>query len=294
MSTAETSLRLVREILESRQERFAWKTAKYLSAQLRKRGCAIDAKSLDALLVEHARSPGSVLRYSAFPARKNLDVLWGHKKVVGELASLPNLTLDEEHEFFGPCTVAETAPWCFLSHNYHDLDVVFQIRDRLLQRGYGVWVFEAEIGIHAHISDEVQRGLEISNLFLLYASRHALQSRWVLKEMLTALGGQLRPYVMVSSQDRQLAEFFVSWLSEGWNDIDLAAETERLTSGIERPEEQVAATDVVTLLESMRDHCPVQERRLVIYTPQGRETQSLPWEHSRLFDFDTAFPHAGM
>ena len=291
MTTAGTALDQVCDILASRQERFAWKTAKYLSGQLKKHGCSIDPEVLDNLLIEHARSPGAVLRYSAFPARKNLDTLWGHKDLVGDLASLPNLTLDEEHEFFGPCNVAETAPWCFLSHNYHDLGTVWEIRNRLLERGYGVWVFEAEIGIHAHIAGAVQEGLAKSELFVVYASRYALQSRWVIKEMLTAVQGDLRPYVIVNWKDKELGDFFASWLTTGWADVDLAQETDRLLANIPEPEEQVAVTDVVTLLESMKDLCPEAERRLVIYAAEEEEDPiQLPLDHRQLFDFDTAFP----
>ncbi len=291
MTDSETTLAQVIEILESREERFAWKTAKYLAGQLRKSGLAIDAEALDALLIEHARLPEAVLRYSAFPARKNLDTLWGHKDIVGELASLPNLTLDEEHAFFGPCRVAENALWCFLSHNHHDLDTVWAIRSRLLERGYGVWVFEAEIGIDAHIGDAVQQGLARSDLFVVYASRHALQSRWVIKEMLVGLQGDMRPYVVVDWKDRELCEFFASWLTTGWADVDIAAKTDLLLAGIPEPTEQVAVTDVVTLLQGMRDLCPEQERRLVIYAEEGEEDLApLPFEHERLFDFDTAFP----
>ena len=291
MSNAKTALRHVCDILESRQERFAWKTAKYLSSQLETRGCSIETEDLETLLIEHARSPGAVLRYSAYPARKNLDTLWGHKNLVGKLASLPNLTLDEQHEFFGPCDVAETAPWCFLSHNYHDLDTVWDIRKRLLNRGYGIWVFEAEIGIHAHIGNAVKDGLDRSDWFVIYASRYALQSRWVIKEMLQGIQGELKPYVIVHWNDRPLVEFFASWLTTGWADADLEEKTRALLAGIPEPEEQVATTDVVTLLQSMRDMCREDERRLVIYAPQGEEDQiQRPLAHERLFDFDTAFP----
>jgi hypothetical protein len=291
MTIAETALRHVCDILASRQERFAWKTAKYLSSQLKKRGCSIDPKALDTLLIEHAKSPRAFLRYSAFPARNNLDTLWGHKALVGELASLPNLTLKEAHEFFGPCSVAETAPWCFLSHNYHDLKTVWEIRNRLIKRGYGVWVFEAEISIHAHIAEAVQEGLAKSDLFLVYASRYPLQSRWVVKEMLTALRGDLQSYVIVNWEDRELRDFFASWLTTGWANVNLNHMTDRLLADIPKPEEQVAVTDIVTLLQSMRDICPEAKRKLVLYAAEGEEYGvQRPLDHPHLYDFDTAFP----
>lgn len=290
MGQGKEILRRVCEILGSRQERFAWKTARYLAKQLGKDGLAIKAEALDKLLEDYAESDNAVVRYSAFPARRNLDTLWGHKAIVGELTSLPRLTLEEEHEFFGPCTVPEGAPWCFLSHSHRDLKTVSEIRERLLERQYGVWIFEAEIALDTRIADEVRKGLQESNLFLVYASRFALQSRWVLKEILAGLAAEKKPHVIVNVDDPDLVDFFVSWLTTGWEGIDLNQESQRLLEGIPPPREQVAITDVPILLRSMRDECPESERRIVLYSgDRNSQIRNLP-AHPRLYTFDRAFP----
>lgn len=290
MARNEEILQRVCGILGSRREKYAWKTARYLAGQLRKEHLGIAPKALDALLEEYAESDDAVIRYSAFPARRNLDTLWGHKSIVGELDQLPRLTLDEEHEFFGRCRVSGEAPWCFLSHNHRDLKTVVEVRDHLLERGYGVWIFEAEIALHTRISDEVRKGLENSDRFLVYASRFALQSRWVLKEILTGLSAEKTPHVIVNVNDPDLVDFFVSWLTTGWEGIDLNWESRRLLEGIAEPKEQVAITPVATLLGAMRDMCPESERRLVLYPGDlNRRGDDLP-VHPHLYTFDQAFP----
>ena len=289
MSEKERAFELACEILASRQERFAWKTAKYLSKQLRERGCPIGKKELEDLLIVHSRSRGRVVRYSSFPAKKSLDLLWGHVLLVGELKTLPNITLDTEHEYYDPCDVSEDAPWCFLSHSYRDLKTVLDIRDKLLAWGYGVWIFEAEISEQARIHDEVQEGLNRSQIFVVYVSRQSLGSRWVLKEMLVAFNTEhLKPYVVINGSDQELISFFHKWLASGWANVDLREETERLLCGIDEPDETVATTEIPALLEGMTN-CPVENRHLVIYHNDPSAEELEPQWDPKPLSFDRAF-----
>jgi len=249
MFEKERAFELACEILESRQERYAWKTAKYLSKQLCDRGCLIEKKEPEDLLIAHSRSRERVLRYSSFPAKKSLDLLWGHVSLVAELKTLPNITLDKAHEFYDPCEVPDDATWCFLSHSHRDLKPVLDIRDKLLARGYGVWIFEAEIAEQARITDEVQYGLNRSQIFIVYVSRQSLGSRWVLNEMLVAFNSEhLKPYVVVNRSDQELISFFQKWLVSGWANVNLMEETERLLRGVDEPDESVAITDIPSFL----------------------------------------------
>ncbi len=290
MSENDRAFELACEILASRQERFAWKTAKYLSKQLRERGCTIGKKQLEDLLVAHSRSRKRVVRYSSFPAKKSLDLLWGHVSLVDELEGLPSITLDTEHELYDPCDVPENAPWCFLSHSHGDLNPVLDIRDKLLSRGYGVWIFEAEISEQVKITHEVQQGLSRSQMFIAYVSRQSLSSRWVLKEMLVAFNAEhLKPYVVINGSDRELISFFHTWLVSNWANVDLCEETERLLRGIDGPDERVATTGIPALLEGMMN-CPVENRNLVIYYEDLSAEELEPEWDPKPRSFDSAFP----
>src|SRR5829696_2643580 len=236
----ERALKIVSEILANRQERYAWKTAKYLSKQLGRRGCPISKEKLEDLLIAYTQTPNREIRYSSFPAKKSLGLLWGHVSLIGELRMLPNVDLEAEHEYYDPCDMPADVPWCFLSYSHRDLKTILEIRDKFLVRGYGAWIFEAEISEQARITEEVQRGLAQSQIFIVYVSRRSLMSRWVLKEMLVAFNNEyLEPFVVVDAGDRELASFFHKWLVSGWADVNLWEETMHLLSGIDEPEERV-------------------------------------------------------
>lgn len=90
----ERAFKPVCEILESRQERYTWKTAKYLNRQLSNRGCPIGKKEIGDLLIDHSRSRGRTVRYSSSPARKSPDLLWDPISFVDELKTLHRMPLD--------------------------------------------------------------------------------------------------------------------------------------------------------------------------------------------------------
>jgi hypothetical protein len=284
------ALRIVSEILANRQERYAWKTAKYLSKQLGRRGCHISKEKLEDLLIDHTQTPNREIRYSIFPAKKSLDLLWGHVSLIGELRTLPNVDLDTEHEYYDPSDVPADAPWCFLSHSHRNLKTVLEIRDKLRARNYGAWLFEAEISEQARITEEVKKGLAQSQIFIVYMSRQSLMSRWVLKETLVAFNNEyLEPFVVVDAGDRELTSFFHKWLVSGWADVDLWEETRRLLSGLEEPEERVATTEIPGLLVDWA-HLRVDRRHLVLYPDLPLAMDPLlEWDPKPL-TFDEAFP----
>jgi hypothetical protein len=291
MCDDDRALDLVSQILANRQERYAWKTAKYLSKQLGKRGCHISKEKLEDLLIAYTtETPNPEIRYSSFPAKRTLDLLWGHVSLIGELSTLPNVDLDTEYEYYDPNNVLADAPWCFLSHSHHDLKTVLEIRDKLLARGYGVWIFEAEIPVQARITEEVQRGLAQSQSFIVYVSRRSLMSRWVLKETAVAFNNEhLEPFVVVDAEDRELTSFFHKWLVSGWADVNLWEETGHLLSGIDEPEESVATTEIPVLLEELAN-CRADRRHLVLHADVPSTIDPfLEWDPKPL-TFDKAFP----
>jgi hypothetical protein len=286
MCDNDRALKLVSQILANRKKRYAWKTAKYLSKQLGTRGCHISKEKLEDLLIAYTQTPNRKIRYSSFPAKRTLDLLWGHVSLIGELPILPNVDLETAHEYYDPCDVPVKTPWCFLAHSHHDLKIVLEIRDKLLARGYGAWIYEGEVPKKARITDEVQRGLAQCTIFIVYMSRRSLTSRWVLKETIVAFNTKhLQPFVVVDAGDRELTSFFHKWLVSGWADVNIYEETMPLLSGIDEPEEREANTDIPTLLRDWAN-CLAGRRHLVLYpdVPYPDVPLTMP------LTFDEAFP----
>ncbi len=157
MTDTDRALELVEEILAA-SPRYPWKTARYLARKLRERDCRVTPAALEDALLEHARSPGRRIRYSFFPARKTLDLLWGHVREVNDFERLPDPALADQVGEFEPCALPDEAPWYFLSHSFRDLKAVRDIREQLIARGYGVWIAEAEVFLGDMISYKVQEG----------------------------------------------------------------------------------------------------------------------------------------
>ena len=91
-------------------------------------------------------------------------------EVVNDSANLPEPHLEAEFGEFDRCTVPNERPWCFLSHSFRDLPRVKLIYDRLLERGYGVWLAEAEVMTGLMIVKAVQEGLDLCDRFVLVAT----------------------------------------------------------------------------------------------------------------------------
>lgn len=250
--------------------RYPWKTARYLSQVLaNKRGFRIGPKTLEKALLEHARSKTRQVRYSFFPARKTLDLLWGHVRNINDFEALPDPFLEPDEGFltevgeFKPCELSEDAPWCFLSHNFRDLDAVRKLRRGLIDRGYGVWIAEAEIFEGDMITHKVQDGLERSHRFVLYMTRKSLGSRWVLKEAGVAINRwNLPPTIVADGNDPELVELFRPWLEGEWEAGPLATEIDRLL--VDANEEPAATMLPELLIGALRD-VPRERRRVVVY-----------------------------
>jgi len=259
--------------LLKRADRYPWKTARYLSRQLPD-DLRIGAGALENALLEHARSPERVVRYSFFPARKTLDLLWGHVDNVRDFAKLPAPFLEPDPTFlteageFESCHLPDDATWCFLSHNFRDIAAVRELRERLVARGYGVWIAEAEILRGAMITEAVQKGLERADRFLLYVTRRSLGSRWVLKEAGVAVNRwKLPPTVVVDGTDPELVGLFRPWVEADWDNQWLFREMDRLLTDVH---EEPAATFLPDLLVGALRDVPRADRRVVIHpAPEG-------------------------
>ncbi|MGD9373175.1 MAG: TIR domain-containing protein [Desulfobacterales bacterium] len=285
MTDIERALAMAAKILYD-AKKYPWKTARYLSVRLRDEGCSIGAKTLEKALIEHSRSTDRVIRYSFFPARKTLDLLWGHIDNIQNFDNLPEPFLNPGSDFleevgdFKQCNLPENAPWYFLSHNFRDLPTVRIIREDLISRGYGVWIAEAEIFHGDMITQKVQEGLEKSHQFLLYMTPLSLGSRWVLKEAGVAINRwKLPPIILISAEDQALINLFQPWLEKEWDEAWLCREIDKILIDAN---EEPAATMLPDLIIGALRNVPHEQRQVVIY-PTPREPKPGYSIYERLF-----------
>lgn len=279
MSNGEQAVARVAEILAG-SEQYPWKTARYLSKKLSAEGLRISAEDLEKALLAHAKELGRKVRYSFFPARKSLDLLWGHIDVVHDASRLPDPHLESEFGDFEPCDMPEDRVWCFLSHSFRDLPQVKEIYDDLRERGYGVWLAEAEVLTGMMIVKAVQQGLELCDRFVLYASRNSLGSRWVLKEGLQAIERwDMQVTVIVDGRDDSMGSLFEDWLEDLWND----SLEERVNKLVADVPQDPAATMLSDLLIAGLGTLPV-DRRVVVLSPFPESKAG-----TRFRTFDDAF-----
>jgi len=264
----------------STRERLPWKTAAYLCRVLRKKlDFGISPKALETLLL--SRMGDGPVRYSQYPGRQSLALIWGHVNNVGELDELWDIHLDEKlmREEIGnieDCTAHETFEWIFLSHSFADFDAVSELRDVLFKLGYGVWIAETQIFHGDRIVDRVQAGLERSQRFALYATRASLRSRWVLKEGgVAARRWRLPATVIADRSDSELVAFFRAWVEDGWNPETLWRISELFPDA---PVDPVAATDISQLIVTALSET-VAEQRVVVLYPEHPDDVRTPIEH---------------
>ena len=280
MSDSESVVDLVADLLvESKQ--YPWKTARYLSGWLSDQGCEVSPGALEDALLEHANRADRRVRYSFFPARKSMDLLWGHVDVVNNPKNLPGPHLEEGYGDFQPCDALEEVEWCFLSHSFRDLSKTRKIYDHLLKRGYGVWLAEAEVMTGAMIVRAVHEGMELCDRFVLHATPESLGSRWVLKEGIEAVSRMSMPVtIIIDEDDEKIGALFDDWLGGRWGG-DLERRLQDLVS--DSPPDP-AATQLSDLLVAGLGQVP-EDRRVVLQMKRAEDGSAPDFR-----DFDLEFP----
>lgn len=271
MTCIATAVEKAGELLRDRP-RFPWKTAAWLSRELRKHGVRVAPGALEAALLGEAGRDGRQVRYSVYPGRRTLDLIWGHVDHVGDRASLPPPTLEpdpalaEQLGEIAPCAVPDGAPWCFLSHNFHDVRTALAVRKELIGRGYGVWLAETEILQGEMITASVQEGLGRADVFVVLMSGNALASRWVLKESGVAIRQLAHPpVVVVDGAEPAVASLFADWVRGTWSaDRDARIDAIAVEKGHEP-----SATLLGELLSAF-DEVPMGQRMVLLHPPQNR------------------------
>ncbi len=83
-------------------------------------------------------------------------------------------------------------PRVFLSHSSRDKKLVARLAEDLTAEGIGVWLDAGEILPGDSIAQEIQKGLEASNLVVLVLSRASVRSGWVDKEWQSRIGREAK------------------------------------------------------------------------------------------------------
>ena len=192
--------------------------ARYLNTE---KSLNTTAAEVEELLI-HAMgcSPECGIRYSYYPSRKTLDVLWGHTDVVGHQQFLPDLERMDTPEDAEPVNLPENAPFVFLSHNCRDAHQAMALRRILANENIGVWVFEHEIRPGDRIIDRVRTAIQKCDAFAMYLSRHSLGSLWVDKELDRA-GIRHQPLVIIDGTDMEFLRMLQSYSYWGQGDSTL-------------------------------------------------------------------------
>lgn len=284
MTTVAIAVERTKDLLRDRA-RFPWKTAAWLARQLRQQGVPVSSHELEGALLREAAQDGRQVRYSIYPGRRALDLIWGHIDHVGETGNLPAPTLQADPALAAqlgeitPCAIAEGAPWCFLSHNFHDARTALAIREALIGRGYGVWLAESEILQGEMITTSVQEGLERSDLFVVLMSADALASRWVLKESGVAIRRLANPpIVIVDPAEEAVAALFADWVRDTWRP-DRAARIDQIVAQKGREPSSTLLDDLLGAFDDVVD------RRIVLPYPPPQPAAVPP-----LASWDAVFP----
>jgi TIR domain len=177
-------IREVSDILLNRNVDKPWMTATGLSRHLTDEyGRCIKPDELESILERYARKQGRRIRYSYYPSKRTLDILWGHTDKVGEQRYLPALERLDEPTEYTASPVCENARWFLISHNHRDLGRVIELRKTLIAKGYGVWIFESEIPQGNQIPAAVREAIDQCEIFISYVSTRSIGSLWVQKEI---------------------------------------------------------------------------------------------------------------
>ncbi len=94
--------------------------------------------------------------------------------------------------------------------------MAFELRNKLISKGIGAWVFQLEIKKGGKIISAVKRGIIDCDHFISYVSLASLGSLWVQKELTDILKDRDRQCVtiFINSNEPALLEYFNNWPGE--------------------------------------------------------------------------------
>ena len=161
-----------------------WMTASGIAKKLPIK--EVEPTQVESVLIDHCskrekrRVPPKV-RYSSLPSRKTLEVLWGLIERVG-FRKLSNITKDDVADESLSVGEYDGRADVFVSHSHRDYKDVMKVAEGLLKEDIVPWLAETHIGRGDHIHEKIIDALGAVDVFLLFLSPNALDSRWTGKE----------------------------------------------------------------------------------------------------------------
>ena len=144
-----------------------------------------------------------------------------------------------------------------------------------------MWLAEAEIFEGEIITNRVQEGLNQCDQFIVYITRAALGSRWILKEVGVAIHKWHRPSsVLVYADDPDLITLFQDWVNDAWDE----SLHDRVNGMLLDATAEPAPTPLSALLVAALGDVPQQDRTAVVY-PDQRPAAAQPFR-----TMDEVFP----
>jgi hypothetical protein len=136
-----------------------------------------------------------------------------------------------------PCSI-EDGPFIFISYAHDDADIVATVIEGIASGGYNVW-YDQGIGVSTIWSDEIANAITVCKVFVVFATRAAMESSYVRSEVEFALDKKVKviPVYLegmsvlppglalmlhstqgVEGRDPQIIIFKIrQWLVQNWN-----------------------------------------------------------------------------
>lgn len=210
------------DILESANPDRPWMTAKRIAT---KSDLAVEETQkllLDNIAKSWEKNETPKIRYSNLPSKKTLQVLWGAVSKVGIRPLMPLARTDEIDDALND-VVDRASANIFFSHSHKDYDKVIRIAKSLAHTGFSPWLAETHIDLHEHINEEIEQAIGQAEAFLLFLSKHALNSRWTGKEYGVAVKKLKIPIIVIADNEKTICEL-TGQLANGENRSNLPTE----------------------------------------------------------------------
>lgn len=79
----------------------------------------------------------------------------------------------------------------FISHNKNDSQIAQKIGSYLIENNIDVWFDKWSVYAGDSLTDEISKGINASNIFILLASKNSMSSKWVREELKIALNRRI-------------------------------------------------------------------------------------------------------
>ncbi|MGQ1785146.1 MULTISPECIES: toll/interleukin-1 receptor domain-containing protein [unclassified Saccharicrinis] len=179
-----------------------WKSVSTLAKKFR-----VQESYLRQILLEYCASAGKQdlkIRYSHYPSKRNLDMIWAHVKNVRELNELYDYSRIDESDKRFP-TYLGNYPRLFLSHSHKNKDRALYMRDYLYCQRINIWMSELDIIRGNDIFVAVNQGRNNCSGVLADVTEESIQSVWVQKEFIASIQ-DIRVYIVVDGNNGRLIE----------------------------------------------------------------------------------------